>query len=294
MISILFGLVTAVLFAISSLAASRGVRLISSPAMVAWGMSFGALILLPWLIIGGPPPAFDAVQLAWWITAGGGNIIGLLLAYAAFRQGKVGLITAIVSTEGAISALIAVAFGETLLPIAALVLLVIVVGIVLAALAPDPAPIPQERPAVAVGLGILAAGAFGISLFAFGHLSDSMPMAWLLLSTRIIGVLCIGVPMLAWYLLRRRATHFAEDLTRFRRALPFILTISVAEVLGFVCFTLGSRDAIAVTSVLASMYAPITAVAAYLLFKERLGRWQILGVIVVVSGVIGLSLVGGD
>lgn len=283
MISILFGLATATLFAVSSLAASRAVRVISSPAIVAWGMSLGLVVLIPWLVISGPPPQLSAVEFGWWVAAGAGNIVGLLMAYVAFRNGKVGLIAAILATEGAIAALIAVLFGESLLPVAGVILMVIVVGIVLAALAPDPAPIAQERPVLAVGLGILAAAAFGVSLFSIGHLSDTVPLPWLLLSARLIGTVAIALPML---LLGR--------LRIVRKALPYVLIIAVAEVIGFVCFTIGSREGIAVTSVLASMYAPITAIAAYFLFKERLGRWQIAGVVIVIVGVVSLSLAGSS
>jgi drug/metabolite transporter (DMT)-like permease len=282
-ISILFGLATATLFAVSSLAASRAVRVISSPAIVAWGMSLGLVVLIPWLVISGPPPQLSAVEFGWWVAAGAGNIVGLLMAYVAFRNGKVGLIAAILATEGAIAALIAVLFGESLLPVAGVILMVIVVGIVLAALAPDPAPIAQERPVLAVGLGILAAAAFGVSLFSIGHLSDRVPLPWLLLSARLIGTVAIALPML---LLGR--------LRIVRKALPYVLIIAVAEVIGFVCFTIGSREGIAVTSVLASMYAPITAIAAYFLFKERLGRWQIAGVVIVIVGVVSLSLAGSS
>ena len=293
-ISIAFGLATATLFSVSSLAASRAVRLISSPAIVAWGMSIGTVLLVPWLVVEGPPPPFDLAELAWWIAAGAGNIIGLLLAYVAFRYGKLGLITAILATEGAIAAVIAVSFGETMLPIAAGVLVAIVVGIVLAAFAPDPAPIANERPLIAVGLGVLAATAFGVSLFSFGHLSDTMPTPWLLLSARAIGVIVIAIPLLTKYLIRRRKAGKSSNATgNVRKALPYVITIGCAEVIGFICFTIGTRESIAVTSVLASMYAPITAVAAYLLFKERLGRWQIAGVAMVITGVIGLSLVSG-
>ncbi len=283
MISILFGLATATLFAVSSLAASRAVRVISSPAIVAWGMSLGLVVLIPWLVISGPPPQLSTVEFGWWVAAGAGNIVGLLMAYVAFRNGKVGLIAAILATEGAIAALIAVLFGESLLPVAGVILMVIVVGIVLAALAPDPAPIAQERPVLAVGLGILAAAAFGVSLFSIGHLSDTVPLPWLLLSARLIGTVAIALPML---LLGR--------LRIVRKALPYVLIIAVAEVIGFVCFTIGSREGIAVTSVLASMYAPITAIAAYFLFKERLGRWQIAGVVIVIVGVVSLSLAGSS
>ena len=44
------------------------------------------------------------------------------------------------------------------------------------------------------------------------------------------------------------------------------------------------------TSVLSSQFAPIAAIMAYVLFKERLGRAQILGVVVLVGGVTALTL----
>ena len=70
----------------------------------------------------------------------------------------------------------------------------------------------------------------------------------------------------------------------------FVLVIGVAEVLGFTAFTIGARDSVAVASVLASQFAAIGAIGAYLLFKERLGRLQIAGVIVLVLGVSTLTL----
>jgi drug/metabolite transporter (DMT)-like permease len=42
--------------------------------------------------------------------------------------------------------------------------------------------------------------------------------------------------------------------------------------------------------VLASQFAPIAAVMAYVLFKERLGRLQVTGVAILVVGVTALSI----
>jgi drug/metabolite transporter (DMT)-like permease len=46
-----------------------------------------------------------------------------------------------------------------------------------------------------------------------------------------------------------------------------------------------------VTSVLSSQFAPIAAVAAYFLFKEKLGRIQIAGVVLLVFSVSALTFV---
>ena len=64
-----------------------------------------------------------------------------------------------------------------------------------------------------------------------------------------------------------------------------------AEVIGFTAFSIGAQYDVAVTSVLASQFAPLSAVLAYFLFKEKLGRIQITGVAVILVGVTALSLV---
>jgi drug/metabolite transporter (DMT)-like permease len=64
----------------------------------------------------------------------------------------------------------------------------------------------------------------------------------------------------------------------------------VGEVVGFAAFTIGARDSVAVASVLASQFAALGAIGAYLLFKERLGRLQVIGVVVLVLGVTTLTL----
>jgi drug/metabolite transporter (DMT)-like permease len=75
-----------------------------------------------------------------------------------------------------------------------------------------------------------------------------------------------------------------------RSALPFIVLIGLVEVLGFVSFAAGAREDIAITSVLASMFAPMAAVAAFILFRERLAPRQIAGIVLVVVGILALGV----
>jgi drug/metabolite transporter (DMT)-like permease len=74
------------------------------------------------------------------------------------------------------------------------------------------------------------------------------------------------------------------------RAVPFMVATGIAEVAGFTTFVIGAQLDIAVTSVLASMFAPIAAVAAYALFRERLARRQVAGIAVVVTGITLLGV----
>jgi hypothetical protein len=277
-ISIVFGLLTAVFFASSSLMSSRAVKVIGSASSVAWVMLVGLVITTPFVIAAGVPPEV-APNAGWLVVAGAGNVAGILMAGLAFRVGKVGVIAPILATEGAIAAVIAAILGESIAPIVAFLLLVIVGGIVLSAIAPDPEPLDHERPLMAVALATVGALLFGVSLYAAGRLSGDLPIAWVLLPARLVGTLALFIPLL---LLRR--------LRITRGTVPLVVAMGFTEVFGFTCYAIGAQYQVGVTSVLASQFAPIAAVMAYVLFKERLGRLQITGVAVLVVAVTALSI----
>ena len=279
MISIVFGLGTALCFAASSLIASRAAKLIGSFPVVAWTMLIGLFLTLPFVVVSGIPDSATGANLGWLLATGIGNVSGLVFATFAYRVGKVGLITPILATEGALAAVIAALLGESIAPIVGFLLVLIVAGIVLAAIAPDPEPLEHERPVVAVLLATAGALVFGISLFSAAHLSGDMPISWVLLPARLVGTVAIALPL-----------AITRRLTLTRKTIPMVVAMAFAEVIGFTMFAIGAQYEVAITSVLASQFAPISAVLAYVLFKERLGRLQITGVVILVLGVTALSI----
>ncbi len=59
--------------------------------------------------------------------------------------------------------------------------------------------------------------------------------------------------------------------------------------IGVASFALGARHGLAVSAVLASQFAALSAVGAYVLFHERLTRVQLAGVAAIVFGVALLT-----
>ena len=279
MAAIFFGILTAAFFATSTLCNSRAVKHISSWSVVAWAMTVGIVVNIPILIVGGVP-LLTGPTVGWLIVCGLGNVGGLILAAFSFRVGKVGVVAPIIATEGAIAALLAFAFGQPIVPLVIVTLVVIVIGVVLSSVAHDPAPIENERPHLAVVLALVCAAFFGFSLYATGHLSGELPLGLVMLPPRLTGVVILAIPLAA-----------SRRLQLTRRAAPLVVTMGIAEVIGYICLTIAERDDIAVASVLVSQFAPIAAVAAFLLFKERLGRLQIVGLVVILLGVMGLAVV---
>ena len=282
MISVVAGLATAFAFATSVLVSARASRLIGSPSTLAGAMMVGLSIALPIALLTAPRPDLSGDALLWFALAGFGNVIGLLLTYAAYRIGAVGIISTIDSTEGAIAATFAVLAGEAVVPGVGPILVLIAIGVVLAASAggeEEGVPISRDRAVRAAALATMSALCFGLSLFASGRAAGVLPTAWAVLPARVVGVAFVALPLVV--LGRFRMT---------RKALPFVAVTGVAEVIGFWLFAVGAREAIAITSVLSSMFAPVSAVAAFVVFRERLARRQIAGVVVIVAGVVGLGI----
>jgi drug/metabolite transporter (DMT)-like permease len=253
--------------------------MIAPTAVVAWVMVFGLIVAAPIAAASGIPKHLVSSSGIWLLVGGGGNVLGLMFSYRALRIGKVALVSPITSTEGAIAALIAVVAGESISLGVAATLVVIVCGVCLASV-PSEALEQTERLAHprAVVFALAGACSFGISLYGTGRAGAVFPSAWVVLSARLIGVLVIAAPL---------ALRGRLELTR--RALPLVVASGIAEVVGFFSYTDGSRHGIAIASVLASQFAAGSVLGGFLLFKERLSRLQLLGVVIVVCGVGVLS-----
>ena len=107
-----------------------------------------------------------------------------------------------------------------------------------------------------------------------------VPVSWVALSARLIGIVGVVIPLL----IQRR-------LRLSRAALPLVVIAGIGEVVGSMLSAWGSRESIAITAVMGSQFAALAAVAAFLLFGERLARVQLVGVVLIVAGVTVLAAV---
>lgn len=279
MIPILGGLGAAVMWAATTLCSSRASRLIGPGSVLAWVMLIGLLVVGPVAAMKGAPGALDASTAALLLVAGLGNVVGLLLEYAALRVGKVAIVAPILSTEGAAAAVIAVATGERIRPGEGAVLVVIAAGVVLAGAGRgEPTTSAQRHEARATGFAIAAAAAFGTSLYATAQVGTELPIAWAVLPARLVGVVAVALPL-----------ALTSRLRLTRRAVPLVVASGLAEVLGFASFVVGARHSLAVSAVIASQFAGITAILAFLLFRERLVPIQMAGIAAIAGGVAVLS-----
>ncbi len=284
-IAILGGLGAAVAWAVSVLSSAHASRLIGSRSTVAWATFLGTLLAMPFLVASGPVPAMSPTTVAWLVGSGFASLTGLLLVYHALGMGKIGIVAAVTSTEGAVAAVISILLGERLTVTVLATLIVVATGIVIVALASDgEAPSGSRRhvdPAVAgraVGLGVTSALAFGIGLYGTAQVGNALPLVYSVLPTRVVGTVFLFVPLLV-----------TRRLAFSRPALPALLAVSVAEVVGTASYAFGARQSVAIAAILSSQFAALAAIAAWLLYREHLTLRQRWGVVAIAVGVAALA-----
>lgn len=278
MISVVAGFATAFFFAIGMIAAARASRTVHATQVVALSALISSLFVVPWALSDGVP-ALTTGQAGLMLLSGIGNIFGFLCVYTALKYGKVGLVAPIVATEGGIAALIASILGRSVDPIIAFVLLIIVLGIVIGARSHDPEPFPGEKPVRAALFAVAGSLLFAMGLVAVGLLSGDVPLSWVLLPARLVGVVILTLPLLVLGRLRVP-----------RRILAWVVLLATVDVIAISIYTIGAASNLPVTAVLASQMAPLAAVLAFVLFKERLGRGQIVGLVVMMAGMTVLGV----
>ena len=284
MVAILGGLGAAMSWAIATLASSRSSRMIGPMSVLGWVMAVGLLVAIGPALLAKPVPLGPG-EIGMLVVTGISHNVGLLLAYAALSIGRVSLVAPITSTEGALAAVLAVVLGEQLPPLTAVLLAVIAIGVVLAAVersADRPDAVDPGANRKAAVLAICAALTFSVGLVLAGRLGDAgVPPAWVMAVSRTIGTLLIALPLLVTG--RFRLT---------RAALPLVAVAGVLEVAGGAVYVVAATEDIAIAAVLSSQFAAIAALGAFLLFRERLQRIQVVGIVTISVGITVLSALG--
>jgi drug/metabolite transporter (DMT)-like permease len=270
------GLGAALAWTSSTLCNAASSRRIGAASTLAWVMLFGVIVAVPLAVAAGAPDDLDGATIARLAVSGVGNVVGLALIYTGVRYGRVAVVSTLGSTQGAIAALIAIAAGERPSALTLAGFLLVAAGVLLVVLNSEEEDETPARPhgRRAILLGALAGLVFGVSIYATGSASDAVPATWIALPARIVGV---GVLLAA-------LTAGMRPLVR-PVAARLAMAGGVFEVLGFVAYAIGARDSVSVTSVVASQFAALTVVGAWVVFRERLVTRQVAGVGVLAVGV---------
>lgn len=269
----------------------RASRKIGVLAVLAWSQA--AMLLLLWaavLILWSTKElAFSIHAVAVGSLGGLFGVVALAAFYRALAIGPMSVVPPIAAAGVALPVSVGVARGNTELSTAvALGIAFSVVGVVLASIGEGSSENPDSSTRISrstLGLCLVAASGFGIILVAMNEAAGSS-LGEALQATAGVRLGSFSVLIAATLALRARPWKGIEPHDIWPLILIGLLDTSAN--LGFaISATFGE---LAVIAVLASLYPAVTSGLAHVVLGERLGKTQLLGVVLALSGVSLLAL----
>jgi drug/metabolite transporter (DMT)-like permease len=272
--AIALSLGAALCWGVSDFGGGLSSRRVPVPVVLLWVEGAGLLYALAAVLIAGQGPP-DARSLAFGAIGGLAGVAGLSAFYRALAIGTMSIVAPVSATGVTLPVIVGIATGNRIGAVVAVGLVVTFAGVLLAS---REEALEEERARAsrtAFALALLSAVGFGC-WFVFGDVAADGSVLWLLVTGRLA-----ALPLLAAVLRGRRIGAVPP-----RR---------VAVVLcGCAAFDLGANGlyglantegALAIVSVVGSLYPLTTVLLARLVLHERITPTQALGVAAAFVGV---------
>lgn len=230
---------------------------------------------------------------AWGAVAGILNCISTLSLYRSFEVGKMAVVAPLSASYPALTVALSLITGEHLTAARLAGIAAVVLGAAVVAAGEKPhdnpgaAGNPSLEPARASKTGI---GWALISAIGFGFLF------WLL-GVRVVPA--VGYSATVWMIRLTSSILTATVILCLRQPITvrrpgplpiWLVSMGALDTGAFVLNNLGMRiEQVAVVSTLASLYGAVTVGLAAVLLRERVSRWQWLGILAIFSGIFFIS-----
>ncbi len=225
------------------------------------------------LVLATGEPAPPAHILGLGLVAGVVGMVGLAALYSGLAIGPMGVVAPIAAMGAVVPVAVGLARGErpSLVQLAGVVLAI--AGVILAARHRDEAG-ARVRPR-AVLLAIAAAVSIGVLVLLL-HDIGAQRAIWAVLVVRVGALTMLAMPLLA----------VRPSFAMGGRALGTLVVVGLLDSGANLLFVLASqRGLLSLIAVLGSLYPVATVLLARGILGERLGRVQVFGVVMALTGV---------
>ena len=298
-----YGLIAAAGWGISSVAAAQAARRMGTLAALLISQATGTIVLAA-VLAALRPHLLTLASTTVLGLAGAGlfSLLGWLTYYRALEHGPVGIVSGAAATYGGVTAILAlIVLGEPIGRFGGIGDALAVAGVAAAAMQTTGRPqaavtingIPMPRqwvldgraPARNVPWGLLLAIAsaltYGTGAFWLGAYAASA--GWLV-SALTVYIVSVTVLLVALICRRQRPRYGSAGLS-------WAVAAGLAEAVALVAFARGGQAGeVAVTAAVSSTYPVIPLAVGLFLFRERLSALQVLGICVAVTGLTLVSM----
>lgn len=257
-------------------------RRIAITALVLCSQALGLVLLLV-VVTGADLWSADGRSIVWGAVGGLVGIVALAAFYRGLAVGPMSIVSPVASIGVLVPFAGGLVTGERPQALQLVGAGLAIVGVMVAARPEEPEAAGRGhlRPVL---LGVASAAGFGLVLLAVQQGSEGS-VAITLLMMRAVGVTSLGLVTLARLPTSRRVVNWPH-----RRDLGGIVVVGTFDLGANALFALAGRGhLLSVAAVLSSLYPAVTALLAWALLKERLGRVQAAGVAGALAGVVLLA-----
>ena len=291
---ILLGLLTALSWGSSDFLARFASRRIGSLRTTLYMQLIGLALLtifLRW--IGGWGHLFDGSgwqPWAWGAFAGALNAISTLSLYRSFEVGKLSVVAPLSASYPALTVAISVFTGEHLTAMRAAGIMLILTGVIVVVrgeVEPDnvePASVaPKKRAARGIGPAMISAAGFGVLFWLLGN--RVVPRVGFASTVWMIRLTSSALTAIVIVALKQPIALRRKDSVSI-----WLLGMGVLDTGAFVLNNLGMQlEQVSVVSVLASLYGAVTVLLSTVVLREKMSRWQWLGIVAIFAGIALVS-----
>ena len=281
MLTVILGFTTALVYGFADFFGAIASRKISSIVVTAVSGIVGFFFLLTMIPFFGATFSSDAIIAG--LAAGFASAIGITALYASLAIGPISIISPLGAVLGALVPLIFGFFiGDRFGPLGWLALALILVAVVLVGFVPGAdVRLPSFK---GLALAFVAGAGIGTILIVLKFSPADSGLASVI-TMRLVSAALLNILLLVtWMRLRRRRAEApkAEFAKKFWWA---VIAAGIFDSSANIFFTLALRSgSLSVVSVLTALYPLGTIMLARLILKERIGRVQMIGVLVALSG----------
>ena len=246
-----------------------------SVLLISQGSALVVLIVLVAAAGAGPP---SGEHIAYGVVAGLAEAVSVAALYRGLAVGSMSIVAPVAATAPVVPVLAGVALGEPLTALQGGGIVLAIAGVTMISLVP-----PGQRSARNVGpsllFGLLTALGFGGFLAAMDGASGG-GVTWALLLARLTTVAAFTAVVVA----TRPALRVA------RTDLPVLVLIGALILAADAMYAIATTEGLlSVVAVLSSLYPIVTIALARRYLDERVGRPQLRGIAVALSGAAAIS-----
>jgi drug/metabolite transporter (DMT)-like permease len=302
---VVYGLIAALGWGASAVAATNAARRTGTYIAVLSSQGTGVVLLMLLAVFLRPPlGAINATTALGLVGAGLLGLVGYLTFYRALEYGgAVGLVSAISASYGGITTLLAViVLGEHLGSFGAAGVALAVAGVAMASArtpnAAETPPIAVAEPIVGIApgppstrglsragvpLALASALTYGIGGFLLGAYSgrEGALGSALVAHGSSVTALLLALPLLG----RGKARRVSAS------GMIWAAAAGLTDAVGLLAFSRGGQSGqVALTAAVSSVFPAIPLIAGLVMFREQLGRRQLLGVTLIIAGLVMIGL----